>query len=78
MPPLVRSLATSLVEHRNVARLNSLIGVFDIVDRIAGSPLMALLFAKGVETGVTWAGLPFIFYSGVVLVLLVGSMHVSV
>ncbi|KJK85709.1 hypothetical protein H633G_10448 [Metarhizium anisopliae BRIP 53284] len=78
MLPLVRSLATSLVEHRNVARLNSLIGVFDIVDRIAGSPLMALLFAKGVETGVTWAGLPFIFYSGVVLVLLVGSMHVSV
>ncbi|KAG8420887.1 hypothetical protein J3458_002809 [Metarhizium acridum] len=78
MLPLLRSLATSLVEKRNVARLNSLIGVFDIVGRIAGSPLMALLFAKGVKIGGVWAGLPFIFCSGIVFVLLVGLMHVSV
>ncbi|KHN96400.1 Major facilitator superfamily domain, general substrate transporter [Metarhizium album ARSEF 1941] len=74
----VRSLATALVEKRDVARLNSVIGVFDIVGRIAGSPVLAFLFARGVEMGGTWAGLPFISCSGIVMVLLLGLTQVSV
>lgn len=57
----LRSLATSLVEAHHVARLNSFIGVLDTIGLMIGSPLLAALFAKSLELGGIWLGLPFLF-----------------
>jgi hypothetical protein len=55
----LRSLMTSLVEGHHVARLNSLLGIFDTTGLMIGSPLLAMAFKKGVAMGGWWIGLPF-------------------
>ena len=65
----LRSLLTSLVEAHHVARLNTLIGVFDTVGYMIGSPLLALLFETGLELGGVWSGLPFLFCAVVVAMI---------
>ena len=65
----LRSLLTSLVESHRVARLNTFIGVFDTIGYMIGSPLLAMLFRKGLELGGVWSGLPFIFYAAIVAVI---------
>lgn len=67
----LRSLLTSLVEFHHIARLNTLVSVFDTIGLMIGSPLLALLFQKGVELGGMWIGLPFIVCAGVVAVIAV-------
>ena len=62
----LRSLLTSLVEAHHLARLNTLIGIFNTVGLMIGSPLLAMLFKKGLELGGIWSGLPFIVCAGVV------------
>lgn len=62
----LRSLTTSLVEVKNLARLNTLIGVFDTVGLMIGSPVLAALFAKAIEFEGPWFGFPFIVCSGVI------------
>ncbi|KND90093.1 hypothetical protein TOPH_05323, partial [Tolypocladium ophioglossoides CBS 100239] len=65
----LRSLLTSLVDTHKVARLNSVIGVFDTVGLMIGSPLLAALFTRGVELEGLWFGLPFLFCGGVVAII---------
>jgi len=55
----LRSLMTSLVEKHHVARLNTFLGVFETTGLMVGSPILALLFEKGVGTGGVWMGLPY-------------------
>ncbi len=65
----LRSLAISLIEAEYVARLNTLIGIFDTVGLMVGSPLLAVLFTRGLEVGGLWVGLPFFFCAGIVALL---------
>jgi MFS family permease len=57
----LRSLATSLVESHHVARLNTFVSWIDTIGLMAGSPLLAWLFEKGVELDGPWMGMPFLF-----------------
>jgi hypothetical protein len=65
----LRSLMTSLVEGHHVARLNSLLGVFDTTGLMIGSPLLAIAFEKGMEMGGWWIGLPFLGCVAVTVVI---------
>lgn len=62
----LRSLGTSLVDADHVALLNSFIGVIDTIGHMFGSPLLALLFRRGLELGGFWTGLPIYFCAGAV------------
>ncbi|KAF2434683.1 MFS general substrate transporter [Tothia fuscella] len=65
----LRSLLTSLVEEHHVARLNSFIGIFDTVGLMIGSPLLAILFKRGVELGGLWYGIPFLVCAGFLTII---------
>lgn len=75
---VIRSLATSFVESHHVARLNSFIGVLDTVGLMIGSPLLAVLFAKGIELGGLLFGLPFLVLTAVVGIIVLILAAVSV
>lgn len=66
----LRSLLTSLIEAEKVARLNTFIGVFDTIGLMVGSPLLAELFARGIDLQGCWFGLPFLACAGVITIFL--------
>ncbi|KAF2233230.1 MFS general substrate transporter [Viridothelium virens] len=61
---LIRSFTTNLVEKHHVARLYTIIGIFETASLMIGSPLLAGLFQEGSQLGGSWIGLPFYFISG--------------
>ena len=65
----LRSLLTSLVEAHHVARLNTFIGIFDTIGHMIGSPLLAMLFRKGIDLGGVWFGLPFLLDAAIVAMI---------
>jgi hypothetical protein len=75
----LRSLMTSLVESHHVARLNTFVGVFDTIGLMIGSPLLAVLFEKGIEMGGMWSGLPFLVCSGLVamIAIILGGIDIG-
>jgi len=54
---LTKALATHLVEARHVARLYSVMAIFDTLGMMAGGPAMARLFELGIQWGGGWRGL---------------------
>ncbi|KAF5243375.1 hypothetical protein FANTH_8197 [Fusarium anthophilum] len=73
----LRSFLTNLAGNSEVARLNSIIGVFDTLGFMVGSPLLAELFSKGIEMKGYLFGLPFLFsgFSVLVIVLLLSQVN---
>lgn len=61
---LVRSLLSSLVPAHHIARVYTIISMVDTVGIMAGAPLLAGLFSRGLELGSGWIGLPFYFVGG--------------
>lgn len=61
---LVRSLLTSLLPAHHIARAYTLISMVDTVGLMAGAPLLAGLFSRGLALGDGWIGLPFYFIGG--------------
>ncbi|KAH7182277.1 major facilitator superfamily domain-containing protein [Fusarium flagelliforme] len=74
----LRSLMTSLVHQDEVARLNSIIGVFDTAGQMLGSPILASLFWKGVKLQGFWFGLPFFFYTLVLSIIILSLLQAHV
>ena len=66
--PALRSFLTSLVPRDEMALLFTMIGVFESVGALVGSPLLALAFSTGIRKGGVMTGLPFfcaaIIYGG--------------
>ena len=58
---LVRSFLSSIVPADEIARTYSVIAIVDTVGVMLGSPLLAILFEKGMVKGPAWTGLPFLF-----------------
>lgn len=58
---LLRSFLTSLVPAHHIARVYSIISIVDTIGIMAGSPLLAGLFKRGLALGGAWIGLPFYF-----------------
>jgi len=69
---------TSLVHKDEVARLNSIIGVFDTAGQMLGSPMLASLFWKGVKLQGFWFGLPFFFYTLVLGIIILSLLQIRV
>jgi hypothetical protein len=66
---LVRSIATDLVDVSEISVVYSAITIMrNIGDSVAG-PIYAGLYAGGLGMGGTWLGLPFIFASGLFVVV---------
>jgi MFS-type transporter involved in bile tolerance (Atg22 family) len=57
--PALRSYMTSLVPRDETALLFTMIGVFESVGALIGSPLLALAFSAGISKGGMLTGLPF-------------------
>lgn len=57
--PALRSFLTSLVPSDEMALLFTMIGVFESVGALVGSPLLALAFSTGIRRGGIMTGLPF-------------------
>lgn len=58
---LVRSFMTSLVPAHHIARVYSIISMWDSLGTMLGAPLLARLFKRGMGLGGGWVGLPFYF-----------------
>ena len=74
----LRSLITSLAHKDEVARLNSIIGVFDTAGQMLGSPILARLFWEGVKLQGFWFGLPFFFYTMILGIIILSLLHIHV
>lgn len=74
----LRSFLTNLSGKSDVARLNSIIGVFDTLGLMVGSPLLASLFSRGIEMKGFWFGLPFLFNGFIVLVIVLFLSQVNI
>ena len=57
----VRSLATGLVDPSHLAVLYTVIEVMTQSGLFIGQPMLAAMFRWGLELGVAWLGLPFLF-----------------
>jgi MFS family permease len=57
--PAMRSYMTSLVPRDEMALLFTMIGVFESIGALVGSPLLALAFSAGISKGGILTGLPF-------------------
>lgn len=68
----VRSIALSLVNKHNVARLFAVMGLTDTVGMMLGAPLLAKLFEIGASKGSGWIGLPFLTCAAMVTVACIG------
>ncbi|KAL9084966.1 MAG: hypothetical protein Q9165_007832 [Trypethelium subeluteriae] len=75
---LIRSFITGLVEKRHVARLYTIIGIFEIASLMIGSPLLAGLFQEGLKLGSLWIGLPYYLISGLFICVTVIMFIVGV
>jgi len=64
----VRSLATSMVESHQIARLYAVMTVTDMLGGMLAGPSLSALYAWGLNLGGAWVGLPFIA-SGVLFLL---------
>lgn len=58
---LLRSFLTSLVPAHHIAQVYGMISVVDTLGAMLGSPLLAVLFKRGMMMGGGWIGLPFYF-----------------
>lgn len=70
---LLRSFVASLVEVHHVARIYSIIAILETLGQMAGAPLLAGLFKRGLALGGGWNGLPFYFtgFCGFVCLIIV-------
>ena len=70
---MVRSLLTSMVPTKQTARIHSVVSVAETLGGMLGSPVMAIVFSRGLRLGGGWLGLPFYvtgLVSGVSVVIL--------
>lgn len=74
----LRSFLTNLGGKSEVARLNSIIGVFDTLGLMVGSPLLASLFSRGIEMKGFWFGLPFLFRGFIVSAIVLCLSQVNI
>ncbi len=63
---LFRSIITDFVEKHSVARLYTMVTVFETIGMIAGAPLMATLLGLGLRVGGTLTGLPFLLSAALI------------
>lgn len=61
---MIRSLLTSLLPAQHIARVYTIISMVDTIGLMAGAPLLAGLFSRGLTLGNGWIGLPFYFIGG--------------
>ena len=66
---LARSFLTSLLPAHNIARAYSIIAICETLGFMAGGPLLAASFKKGMSLGGLWIGLPWYIISGLGLVV---------
>jgi hypothetical protein len=71
---LTRSLLVSLLPQDHVARVNGVIGLFEAISNVVGSPVLAEAFAIGLSRAGWLIGLPFLlagFMSAIAVVIMV-------
>lgn len=68
---MVRSLLTSIVPAQHIARVYTIISMVDTAGLMAGAPLLAGLFSRGLSLGDGWIGLPFYFIGSLAALLAV-------
>ncbi|KAI1331335.1 MFS general substrate transporter [Xylariaceae sp. FL0255] len=73
---LTRSLMSIYVDPEHRSRLFSLASMFDVMGRVYGQPMLAGLFAVGLNLGGEWIGLPYLGVAGIVIVC--GSLLVFI
>ena len=82
-PPILRSLATAVVESHHasktsdIGRLYALISVIEGVGSLIAGPGMAWIFTFGMDFGGIWVGLPFAVAAGLFAVVSQGEFFVS-
>lgn len=58
---MLRSFIVGLIPNDRIAVVSSFLSLIDTLGFMAGSPLMAELFSRGLAMGDLWIGLPFYF-----------------
>ncbi|KIW01116.1 uncharacterized protein PV09_07404 [Verruconis gallopava] len=73
----LRSVATSLVELHQMARLMTFMSWIDTIGLMIASPFIAWLFERGIEVGGLLTGLPFLFCSAMYTIIAILIAMVS-
>jgi len=74
--PVVRSIASSLVDPKHIGTLYASVGVVTMIGITLSGPMNAGLFNLGLRLGGLWSGLPYLINSGLLVVALAAMSRI--